>query len=694
MSLKEAIEYGKYGWAVFPLLPRSKAPACKNGFHDAVKLESDVKALWGVRTNLNIGIATGEPSGFWVLDIDPDKGGDTSLTTLENKYGSLPDTLVSKTGGGGKHYLFKVPKGIKIPCTISKLATGIDTRGTGGYIAAPPSIHPNGLSYEWAEADIIDAPDWLIKLIMGLKKESTKVEGAEAVEGDWTTEDVLSMLAVISPDDRDTWVQVGMALHSSGWPATMWDTWSRSSAKYKMGEPFRIWGGFKKNAGVSMGSLVYMAQVNGWEPKDKPYEELDISNVGGVDLSEFKAKITALPETETKISVGGLVGDTLSWINSTAFKLQPELTIMNILAALGAVFGRRYALQKLNTRTNVYMVGIAETGQGKDNSRQKIKQLMRLAGLENFSGPDEVRSGPGLMLELKKRPSFVANIDEIGMFMRALFDPKAPAYLREISSMFTKMYSCSGTSYEGGIIASQPDQRTVLNEPNLCIYGTTTLASYAEAMRSSSIKSGELNRFIVLKSSVDFPEPNFSSDNSDPPDTLISRWAKFKVEGLAAAPDIIEQEKTIVMLGDTEEQVNELFRFQDKMIKEYRAAGFGALWVRYRENILKLAMITAIARNQNKPVLSKSDIEFGKALVTASIKFMMQFAANNMYDGEFQKKCSEFMDNVNSGATNRTEMIRRMKIRSKELDEIERALFEMGKITFNEKDRPRRYILC
>ncbi len=691
MSLKEAIEYGKYGWSVFPLLPRSKAPACKNGFHDAVKDEVSIKALWSIRTNLNIGIATGEPSGFWVLDIDPDKGGETSLNALEEKYGSLPTTLVSKTGGGGQHYLFKIPKGIKIPCTINKLAPGIDTRGTGGYIAAPPSIHPNGSAYEWVEAEIVDAPDWLIKLITGLKKEQQKVEGVTPVEGDWTTEDVLSMLAAINPDERDTWIQVGMSLHSGGWPVTMWDTWSRTSAKYKMGEPFRIWGGFKKNAGVSMGSLVYMAQMNGWEPKDKPYEELDISNVGGVDLSQFRAK--AIPEAETKISVGGLVGDTLSWINSTAFKLQPELTIMNTLAALGAVFGRRYALQKLNTRTNVYMVGIAETGQGKDNSRQKIKRLMKLAGLENFSGPDEVRSGPGLMLELKKRPSFVANIDEIGMFMRALFDPKAPAYLREISSMFTKMYSCSGTYYEGGIIASQPNERTVLNEPNLCIYGTTTLASYAEAMRSSSIKSGELNRFIVLKSSVDFPEPNFLSDNCDPPDTLVSRWSKFKVEGLAAAPDLIEQEKTIVLLGTTEELVNDLFRYQDKMIKEYRAQGFGSLWVRYRENILKLAMIISIARNPDKPVLLESDIEFGKALVGASIKFMMQFAANNMYDGDFQKKCSEFMDNIQSGATNRTEMIRRMKIRSKELDEIEKALFEMGKIIFNEKDRPRRYLL-
>lgn len=693
MSMKDAIEYGKFGWAVFPLLPRSKAPACPNGFHDGVKDEFVIRTLWGTRTNLNLGIATGEVSGFWVLDIDLDKGGQQSLEELENKYGSLPETLISKTGGGGKHYLFKMPKDAKISCNIGRLGKGIDIRGTGGYIAAPPSIHPNGNIYEWQDAEIVEAPLWLIKLILALKTEKPKTEKQGEIIGDWTTDDILSMLETISPEEREVWISVGMALNAGGWPVTIWDTWSRSSPKYKMGEPFRIWSGFKKGGGVSIGSLVHIAQENGWKPKEKPYEELDFSNVSGIDLSDFKITNEKPKEPEVKISIGGLVGDTLSWINSTAFKLQPELTIMNILAALGAVFGRRYALQKLNTRTNIYMVGIAETGQGKDNSRQKIKQLMKVAGLEQFSGPDEIRSGPGLMVELKKRPSFVANIDEIGMFMRAMFDNKAPAYTREISAMFTKMYSCSGTYYEGGIIASQPDQRTVLHEPNLCIYGTTTLASYAEAMKSSSIKSGELNRFIVLKSAIDFPDPNFNSDNSDPSDILVSRWAKFKLEGLAAAPDIIEQEKKIVMLGSMSEKVNDLFRYQDEMIKENRSTGTGALWVRYRENILKVAMIIAIARDSEKPILIDSDIEFGKALVGSSIRFMMKFATDNMYDGDFQKRCKEFMEALQDGAINRTLMIRRMQIKARELDEIERALKEMDKIDFKETDRPRRYIL-
>jgi len=696
MSLQDAIEYGDHGWAVFPLLPRSKAPATPNGFHDASKDEGTIRSMWGARTNLNLGIATGEASGFWVLDIDSDKGGDKSLEELENKYGSLPETLISNTGGGGKHYLFKISHSVEIGCSIGKIGKGIDVRGDGGYIAAPPSTHPNGSRYEWdSSADIVDAPAWLLKIISELKKTPVKTEPIEEVVGDWTTDDVLNMLAAVSPDDRDIWITVGMALNEAGFPVTMWDTWSRGSNKYKMGESFRIWAGFKKGGGVSMGSLVHMAQENGWAPKEKPYEELDFSNIGGVDLQAFKDKLSPPKQSkpELKINIGGLVGDTLTWINSTAFKLQPELSIMNILAALGAVFGRRYTLQKLNTRTNIYMVGIAETGQGKDNSRQKIKQLLKLSQLEQFSGPDDVRSGAGLLLELKQRPSILVNMDEIGMFMKALLDAKAPAYIKEISKLIALLYSSSGSSYTGGLLASQPTERTVLYEPNLCIYGTTTMDSYSEAMRSAAIKSGELNRFIVLKSSTDFPEPNFESDNSEPPEALISRWALFKTEGLEAAPDIIEQRKTIVMLGKMGKRVNELFRFQDSMIKKHRATGLGALWVRYRENILKVAMIIAIARDPESPTLIESDLDFGEALVGASIRFMMKFAVENMYDGDFQKRCSEFMVALESGAMNRTSMIRRLKIKSKELDEIERTLKEMDKITYDEKERPKKYIL-
>ena len=711
MSLEKAIEYAARGWFVFPLLPRSKAPATTNGFKAASDRPEVIKSLWGSRTNLNIGLSTGNISQCWILDVDADKGGLESIEKWENKYGSLPDTLTSKTGGGGKHYFFKIPNGMNIPSNANKLSPGIDLRGTGGYAAIPPSVHPNGNQYIWVDegAEIEDTPKWLIKLIQDMVKkpvvQKPTYTGVSQTIGDWTSEDVLSMLDVIDAEYRDTWIHVGMALHEGGWPLSMWDVWSAKSDKYKPGEPFKKWQGFSPGDGITMGTLVYMAESNGWKPKQRAYESID------VDMSEFKANLEKKRKGRTapgrvtsgkedpaedtgKLSVGGLVGDTLSWMNSNAYYPQPEISTMNILAALGAVFGRRYTLQRLNTRTNVYMIGIAVTGQGKDNSRIRLQELLPAAGLEQFLGPEEVRSGPGLLLELKKSPSFIAQIDEIGMFMKALFDPKAAAYLREISSIFTKIYSRSGSQFKGGLTASAPDNRTVLNEPNLCIYGTTTLSTYSEAMKKSAIQSGEFNRFIILKAPIDFPFPNKDSCYSPPPESLVSRWAQFVPDGWGAeAGTLVVPEKITVMMGETAREIDDMMYYQREKQQEYHSRGLDAMWVRYRENTLKVAMILAIARDHKKPELIASDIEFGKNLVESSIRFMMKFATENMYENEFQKKCSEFMDALKCGATSRTKMNTSLRIKTKELDEIERALKEQGRIDYDEKDRPKKYTL-
>src|ERR1019366_3202528 len=147
-----------------------------------------------------------------VLDIDAKNGGLETLEEWENKYGSLPETLTSNTGGGGKHYLFKIPRGQNIPSNANRIGRGVDIRGNGGYIAAPPSVHPSGNIYSWVEesAEIAETPTWIAKMIADLKKTSpvaTTVNGT--VNGDWTQDDVLSMLDNVSPDsDRLTWVNI------------------------------------------------------------------------------------------------------------------------------------------------------------------------------------------------------------------------------------------------------------------------------------------------------------------------------------------------------------------------------------------------------------------------------------------------------------------------------------------------------
>ncbi len=69
---------------------------------------------WNQYPHANIGIPTGERSGWLVLNIDTKYDGNQTLKSLEKLHGQLPDTVIAITGSGGEHRIFKYPKGLKI----------------------------------------------------------------------------------------------------------------------------------------------------------------------------------------------------------------------------------------------------------------------------------------------------------------------------------------------------------------------------------------------------------------------------------------------------------------------------------------------------------------------------------------------------------------------------------------------------
>lgn len=141
--LRAALYYAQeLGWAVFPLKPADKVPLTAHGLKDATTDPDRIAAWWAEHPRANVAIATGEPSGVVVVDIDGPLG-ERALTA----FGILPPTPVSLTGKG-RHLLFRrPPDGIRN--SAGKLGPQLDIRGDGGYIVAPPSVHPSGAAYAW-----------------------------------------------------------------------------------------------------------------------------------------------------------------------------------------------------------------------------------------------------------------------------------------------------------------------------------------------------------------------------------------------------------------------------------------------------------------------------------------------------------------------------------------------------------------
>jgi hypothetical protein len=160
-----ALNYAACGWAVFPCQPQGKAPVTCRALLDATTDAAQIQRWWRSAPTCNIGVATGEASKFFALDIDGDDG-EASLRQLEAEHGKLPATLETITGKG-RHCYFNI-NGHHIRNSVSAIGAGLDIRGSGGYVLAPPSVHPTGRPYAWSvdgAEESADAPDWLLQKI-------------------------------------------------------------------------------------------------------------------------------------------------------------------------------------------------------------------------------------------------------------------------------------------------------------------------------------------------------------------------------------------------------------------------------------------------------------------------------------------------------------------------------------------------
>ena len=175
-----ALVYAKKGWPILPLHTADdkgcscgkadcsspgKHPRTKHGVKDATKDGDRIRLWWEKWPDANMGIATGKVSNVVVLDVDPGHGGQESLARLEQDHGLLPQTLEQKTGGGGRHLVFKRP-GMAARSRVG-VAPGLDIRANGGYIVVSPSLHASGERYIWVNGGnpLALMPQWLEDIV-------------------------------------------------------------------------------------------------------------------------------------------------------------------------------------------------------------------------------------------------------------------------------------------------------------------------------------------------------------------------------------------------------------------------------------------------------------------------------------------------------------------------------------------------
>jgi hypothetical protein len=170
-SLAWALSYERAGLSVVPARLVGKRPLVAWKPWQQTPADPDQLRIWWKRwPKANIAIITGAVSGLVVVDVDPAYSGPATLAAMEADHLLLDRSAAVETPSGGRHYWMRHPGGRlsnSNKAIRDRYGAGVDIRGDGGLVLAPPSVRVAGC-YSWrvgGPATIPQMPGWLVELL-------------------------------------------------------------------------------------------------------------------------------------------------------------------------------------------------------------------------------------------------------------------------------------------------------------------------------------------------------------------------------------------------------------------------------------------------------------------------------------------------------------------------------------------------
>ena len=335
----------------------------------------------------------------------------------------------------------------------------------------------------------------------------------------------------------------------------------------------------------------------------------------------------------------GLLGEVASHIDAASATATEAGALAVALPLLGAVFGRTYATPT-NLRTNVYTVALGGSGTGKTALVSPAKELLITGQVPDILGGDRFASGSGVLTMLRQGPRRVCFLDEFGHMLQQIGSAGAGIHSKQIITEFTALYSAAGTIFAGTAYAD--GRETTINYPHLCLFGMATPEQFWRAFGSSSLEDGSIARYLV------FPLGETASKATD------DSGAEAASEGIKAAQAAISN-RVSGNLGSAGLVTAGLDDYAEKArlaLKEKEAAfalyaeknairGGPAILRRVTENALKIALISAVGRNSDRPEIDSRDMEIGHALAWWSANVMISNIASHIADNQLERDVND-----------------------------------------------------
>ncbi|QMU59046.1 MAG: DUF3987 domain-containing protein [Boseongicola sp.] len=721
------------GYAILPIGPGTKKPGqFKRGAwadypewnRHAERPTTEVEiATWSAWPDCGIGIVGGAVAA---VDIDIVEDAELALRIEQLARERLGDTPALRIG--------KAPKRMLIYRTATPFRGikrhPLEVLCLGQQFVAYANHPDTGAPYAWpeeglADLDITELPEITAEMARAFLDEAyallpdhlqqrglaTGSQGTEHLQAHSQMGTLPAIEAALKwlPNaelDYDSWVRIGMALKGALGEAggDIFAGWSAQAAKDVSAATAKAWASFKPDR-IGAGTIYHLAIERGWQPDaslcldgavacdgEHPAAGL-LSRLGGHSEGDEEPTAT-LPFT--LVMPDGLVGDLTDYMLSTARRPQPLLSLGASFCAIGALMGRQYRTES-NLRSNLYVVGIADSGSGKNHAREIINEVFFEAGLAHHLGGNKIASGAGLLTALHRQPAILFQIDEFGMFLAAAADRRrSPRHITEILDNMTELYTAAGGIFLGAEYANRDgsNERRDINQPCLSVYGTTTPLHFWGALQGANVVDGSLARFLILPSDEDYPDENIAVGMRQADPTLIAGLQSVACGGghqkgnLAGktADQNTAVNPTIVPM--TEEARARFKALSAELTGELRAAAgtaFTAILARIGENALKLALIVAVGRDPTNPGIDLSAADWAIDFVRHYARRTMEAVERHVADTETEahlKRLKEIIRAAGAKGIAKSEITRASQwLKSRDRDENLLTLIESGDVT-------------
>lgn len=467
---------------IHALVPRGVLDASRDPAVVAGWLAKYPSANWGLAMGMN---------GLIAVDIDPRNGGDATWEALVTQYGEPLDTWLARTGGGGTHWIFSLPEGMKIP---GKWGHGIDLKHGHSYVLVEPSR--TQAAYCWLDG-LSPLEDATLQAFFGFP-EAAEVAAVPAVKSvlrmvdSATLSDLRAALVWLDADRRETWIKVGHALHQIG-PAgfALWNEWSQLSKKYRADDQAKRWAGFAPTE-INLETVFFDAKQAGW-----PGRPLSAISQGQPVLEvaeEPKGFDAPLPVP--------MLAEVAAWLGGDA-----ETARAAAISLAGFAASRRYESEE-GDPTHLYLLSVSDSVGDLRATLQQYSRLLLEAGLRKCLRESRINTLSQIDRILKRSPATLWLSDEYATGVA--YAARQPAgtleqALNAISGLYHKPFYLLEATADAS--AANKDADLIYN-PSLSIFASAAHAQLVSLVKSSELARGALEQMLVIHAEKSFVDPD------------------------------------------------------------------------------------------------------------------------------------------------------------------------------------------